>query len=318
MRFMTTDITPENATDNGKGKARVLHDWLASPSGRLLRYALVLLIAAAAVYFSLTGWFQICEVVDSESEGVTRTCSVPNLSNAGVLAAVFFVLLLLWPDLSEFSAFGVTLKRLVQRVDEKVTDTGERTRNIDETTVRTSRRIAKLQSVVASRADDLSDRLELIQNGLQNLHEQGWGPAQAGFGTAPRSSAPPARWDRLDRDRFEEACVSVVGRTAMNDAAVELTNHLQRRDLAGSDFYLEFELLSDISQLEGITLELFRMFRDARNTHNSADAGRAGEVDEILRSIEQLLLAAVSGLPVDLLSVRTAAAVLVVLIRRRI
>lgn len=289
-----------------------LHDGLTSPGGRLIRYILVLVIVGAAVYFSLAGWFQVCEVVESEKEGLTRTCSGPDLTSAGVLAAVIFVLLLLWPDLSEFSAFGVTLKKLVQKVDEKITDTRDKATHIDGTTTETKSRLESLSSTIDSQGGDVRARLSLIQSNLTRLSESGWGRETAPPRTSASQLTPSPRWDQFDRNNFLNACRGLSGPDELDAAISEL------HDMIGEPWWpdaLEFGVSGDTASFEGLILELLRRFRGRWDTRAVEDPHRAAEIDAILRAIERMLLALISGKTVDDDSIHTAAGVLVLLHR---
>ena len=311
MRAMTPDTPP--ATKPDPGRLEKLHDWLTSPGGRLIRYLLVLIIVGLAVYLSLTGWFQVCETVDSEKDGLTRTCSGPNLTSAGVLAAVIFVLLLLWPDLSEFSAFGVTLKKLVQKVEEKVTETRDKAAHIDNTTTTTRSRVEDLQSTVATQGGDISHRLSLIQSDLTSLTErEAERIAAPPYSEAVRVPSEPAplspspRWDSLDRDALVRVCEELFGSDNLEYTVGSLDNVLG--DMWGPAEGVE-GVDSRNAAYTGLILELFRTFRE-RWERARQDRFHREQVDTILRSIESMLLALIGGRYVDDESIRIALAAL--------
>ncbi|MBT2495700.1 hypothetical protein J7E45_08775 [Microbacterium sp. ISL-59] len=306
------DAPPAVAPKGERTMLEKLHDGLTSPGGRLIRYILVLVIVGAAVYFSLAGWFQVCEVVESEKEGLTRTCSGPDLTSAGVLAAVIFVLLLLWPDLSEFSAFGVTLKKLVQKVDEKITDTRDKATHIDGTTTETKSRLESLSSTIDSQGGDVRARLSLIQSNLTRMSESGWGRETAPPRTSASPLTPAPRWDQFDRSNFLNACRGLSGPDELDAAISEL------HDMIGEPWWpdaLEFGVSGDTASFEGLILGLLRRFRARWDTRAVEDPHRAAEIDAILRAIERMLLALISGKKVDDDSIHTAAGVLVLLHR---
>ncbi|MGS0561828.1 hypothetical protein [Microbacterium aurugineum] len=303
------------------GRLEKLHDALKSPGGRVLRYLLVLVIVGLAVYLSLTGWFQVCEVVDSEKDGITRTCSGPNLTSAGVLAAVIFVLLLLWPDLSEFSAFGVTLKKLVEKVEEKVTETRDKTTHIDDTTTATRSRLEDLQATVTTQGGDISERLSLIQSDLTSLNER----------EAERDSAPPyseavpfpaetaplppaPHWDSFDRESLMRTCEDLFGQDTLERALANLDESMGEQWWPAT---AELGIDSRTAAFIGLILELLRSFR-SRWEAIRREPSHARQVDAILRSIEGMLLAIISGRYVDDASIRVAAAALVLFHRHEI
>jgi hypothetical protein len=265
------------------GRLEKLHDGLTSPGGRLIRYLLVLAIVGTAVYLSLIDWFQVCKVVDSAKDGLTETCSGPDLTSAGVLATVIFVLLLLWPDLSEFSAFGVTVKKLVQEVKEKVTETRSRLEN--------------LQTAVADQGGDISERLSLIQSGLTRLVPSETTGDSSPFAN-PGPLRPAPRWDSFDEGDFVNACESLFEPGELAQAVAELRNTIGEpswESPAGLD------VDHQVAVYMGVIIELFRQFRT--------------QWDAILRSIEWMLLAIIGGRRVDENSLRAAAGVLVLLRR---
>ncbi|WP_226533601.1 hypothetical protein [Microbacterium paraoxydans] len=304
-----TENSPRKDPDPAPGRLEKLHDWVTSPGGRVLRYLLVLIIVGLAVYLSLTGWFQVCEVVDSEKEGITRTCSGPNLTSAGVLAAVIFVLLLLWPDLSEFSAFGVTLKKLVQKVEEKVTETRDTTAHIDDTTTATRSRLEELQTTVVSQGGDISERLSLIQSDLTSLSARD---------TPPRADpAPPAatpHWDSFDRESLIRTCDDLFGRDTLEHALAGLDESVGEQWWPAT---AELGIDSRTAAFIGLILELLRSFR-SRWEGIRRDPSHARQVDAILRSIEGMLLALLSGRHVDDASIRVAAAALLLFHRHEL
>jgi hypothetical protein len=289
-----------------------MHDWLTSPGGRLLRYGAVLLIVGAAVYLSLTGWLQVCEVVESDADGVTRTCSGPDLTSAGVLAAVIFVLLLLWPDLSEFSAFGVTLKKLVQRVDEKVSETRLRTRDIDSATTDARARLEILQSTVAGQGNDVGRRLEQIQVDLQSFYETERRNRSDGFDSGIRPARDVHGWSRSDRIRFMNGSQRVAGTDALGNA---LDTVITTVGYPEGVFRAEFGVNTRRVLLEGLLVELFRTYDDYGLHQPAENDARFVQMMDLLKSIEQMLLALLAGIDVDEQSLQTAAALLLVLRR---
>lgn len=323
MRAMTPDTPPATKPDPEPepGRLEKLHDGLTSPGGRLVRYLLVLIIVGLAVYLSLTGWFQVCEIVESEKEGLTRTCSGPNLTSAGVLATVVFVLLLLWPDLSEFSAFGVTLKKLVQKVEEKVTETRDKTTHIDDTTTSTRSRVEDLQSTIATQGGDISHRLSLIQSDLTLLSDrEAERVAAPSYSEAVRLPSDPVplspspRWDSLDRDALIRVCEELFGSDTLERAVGRLDDVL-------GDMWWPAEagegVDSRTAAYTGLVLEMFRTFQE-RWGRVRYDRFHREQVDTILRSIESMLLALVGGRFVDDESIRIALAALRLLHRQEL
>lgn len=321
MSPMTADTPPTSESKPAPGRLEKLHDWLTSPGGRVLRYLLVLVIVGLAVYLSLTGWFQVCEVVDSEKDGITRTCAGPNLTSAGVLATVVFVLLLLWPDLSEFSAFGVTLKKLVEKVEEKVTETRDKTTHIDDTTSATRSRLEDLQATVTTQGGDISERLSLIQSDLTSLNareaEREAAPPYSEAVPFPAETAPlppTPHWDSFDRESLMRTCEDLFGQDTLERALANLDESMGEQWWPAT---AELGIDSRIAAFIGLILELLRSFR-SRWEGIRRDPSHARQVDAILRSIEGLLLAIISGRYVDDASIRVAAAALLLLHRHEI
>lgn len=309
---MTTESPPPPVPPIATpGRLETLHDGLTSPGGRLIRYLLVLAIVGTAVYLSLIDWFQVCKVVDSAKDGLTETCSGPDLTSAGVLATVIFVLLLLWPDLSEFSAFGVTVKKLVQEVKEKVTETRDKAAHIDSTTTETRSRLENLQTAVADQGGDISERLSLIQSGLTRLvPSETTGDSSPFANPAPLRPAP--RWDSFDEGNFVNACESLFEPGELAQAIAELRNTIGEPSW---DTPAGLDVDRRVAVYVGVIIELFRQFRTQWDADRWTEWARRTEIDAILRSIEWMLLAIIGGKRVNEDSLRAAAGVLVLLRR---
>lgn len=98
--------------EDGKGKGGIqAHSW------RPLRW-IVLLLGLVAYGAAALWWHRECtvvKVVEPNSDlTTTTTCAPPTSTSAVVLAMLLLVLLLLWPDISEVTVLGVSLKRKVE------------------------------------------------------------------------------------------------------------------------------------------------------------------------------------------------------------
>ncbi len=285
------------------------HEWLVTPSGRFIRYVIVLAILVVAIVGFFNKWFDLCEVVTSEAEGVTRTCAGPDLTSASVLAAVLLIFLLLWLDLSEFSAFGVTVKRLVEKVDQTVTETERKvgrievqTAGIDRTTLSTS-----------DAARDLRDDLREIRGTLQSLADQRGATPDTRDARGPESG-----WSGRDEEEFRRLCLDILGPDELEHAVAEL----RERAYAGGTA----ELLRDpddglLAALFGTLWVLSRRAASPYGGRGSADEWRSGERDPLLelllRQIDRLLRAYLDGHYVDPETLLVAAATLLRIDQRR-
>ncbi len=146
----------------------VTQGWLTRPVGRAVRYVTALGIIVAAVVVSLNGRFTICETIDSAKDGITTTCAPPELNQAGVLAVVALVLALLWPDIQEVSVFGVTVKRLIEKVGRRVDEVGATSTQIRDTVTTTNVGVDRLQASLGSQDTQLND----ILVGLRGLGDR--------------------------------------------------------------------------------------------------------------------------------------------------
>jgi len=114
-------------------------------NSRTVRLTLVAVLlvgfAAAAVWF-----YRECQVVLKTVADVseqTSTCAPPTVTSATVLIVLLLVVALLWPDLSEVTVLGVTLKRRIAAVEIKADAVEDRANVIDD-------RVSQLQTVVQS------------------------------------------------------------------------------------------------------------------------------------------------------------------------
>lgn len=319
------------------GRLERAHDTLTSPGGRLIRYALVLAIVTAAIIGSLSGWFLLCETV-VDPDGTTTTCSGPDLTSAGVLAAVLLVLLLLWPDLSEFSAFGVTVKKLVIDVKNKVSevkdtvsgvsskvttvaddvsdvardvrDTSGTARRIDERTTASQRALEALQASVTTGDFGLSRQLDGIESSLGQLHERSWS----------RDSPvrqPPAlnRWYPDDQDELEYLAGRLFRPEIITERASTVRNIIDDARLGSSDEALDGA--QDSIAQAGLLITLYRDVDSAQAASARSENVDRREVADILRLIEQIILSLIDGRPVYSYTARTAIAILWLLKERQ-
>jgi hypothetical protein len=94
---------------------------------RLPRAQLPRLIAAASilVFYAIGAiWFyRECTAVRSYTHGQLQstelTCAPPDLTSASVFALLLLVAALLWPDISELTILGVSIKRRIAEVESK-------------------------------------------------------------------------------------------------------------------------------------------------------------------------------------------------------
>lgn len=305
---MSDDDKGAGAGGKKSGLAKT-HDWLISPAGRLVRYVIVLAVVITALVGFFNQWFNLCEVVTSDKEGVTETCAGPDLSSASVLAAVFLVFLLLWPDLSEFSAFGVTLKKLVEKVDETVTETDRKVGRIEVQAAG----IDRTTSSTSDTANDLRGDLREIRGTLQALAERSWssGDGRGSGGTAGNSS----RWDRQDQSNLDALCGAILGPEGLQEAVEQVREQVGGfRDDATSELLGGDTLEAFTARLVGLLVLLYRRVRTtsaARGYGEAGDSGqRADQIDRLLRLVDQLIRAYMDGRNENLQAVMTAAATL--------
>jgi hypothetical protein len=91
---------------------------LIANGARMIRLTIAGVILLSAVVGGLSGDFRTCETKRS-TVGVETTCRPPAATDASVIAIGAMVALLLWPDLGEVGAFGLSLKRRVEQAEAK-------------------------------------------------------------------------------------------------------------------------------------------------------------------------------------------------------
>jgi len=284
-----------------------LHAWLTSANGRMIRYLLVLLLVLTSLVGFGLRWFDFCEVVTSDEKGVTETCGGPDLSSAAVLAAVLLVLLLLWPDLSEFSAFGVTLKKMVARVEETVTETS---RAVGRVEVKTSS-IDRTSAAASDTATDLRRDLQEIRSRIETINERAWSTFDGGSSQAT-STVVVARWDYHDQQNLLALCTAILGPEVLEEKRSELLARVSQvkyapiEDLLGGQAWNVRKAI-----LVGILVD--RLTSSVSNGPSygiRGDDARLEQRDRLLRLTRQLIGATMEGSAAQPDSLATAAATL--------
>lgn len=80
-------------------------------------FLLLVVYAVAAIW-----WYRECSTFIAGSEPPESTCAQPTISSATVVVLLLLVLLLLWPDISEITVLGVSLKRKVEQAKQAAAD----------------------------------------------------------------------------------------------------------------------------------------------------------------------------------------------------
>lgn len=94
--------------------AKQSHRWLVG-----VRRAAALAIIVFTVAVAFGGFLETChDEVVGETADVVRVCEDSAVAEPRYVLALVVALLLLWPDLSEFSVGGISLKRRVERAEE--------------------------------------------------------------------------------------------------------------------------------------------------------------------------------------------------------
>lgn len=150
--------------------------WFVTRRGRAARYVAVFVVLVAAIVLSHWDRFAVCTVVDSAKDGLTTTCAPPDLTQASVLAVVALVIALLWPDIQEFTAFGVTIKKLVKDVGDRVRRVGETTGRVDATANRIEATTSATQGGVTAIQATLEYQAGRLTEILSTVRDQRVGP----------------------------------------------------------------------------------------------------------------------------------------------
>lgn len=84
---------------------------------RWIRWTLAAALVLYCAWGALTNSFERC-VDEHRDDAIVTLCGPPAITDASVLAVAAVFLILVWPDLSEFGAFGLSLKRRVENAEE--------------------------------------------------------------------------------------------------------------------------------------------------------------------------------------------------------
>lgn len=79
-----------------------------------------LVLAAYAV--AAIWWYRECSILSAGGEPTKSTCAPPTVTSATVLVLLLLVVLLLWPDISEITVLGISLKRKVEQAKQAAMD----------------------------------------------------------------------------------------------------------------------------------------------------------------------------------------------------
>jgi hypothetical protein len=99
-----------------------LWDHTKANSFRALRWAFVIVVLLLCARGLLHSDFEICKVetvTAKDGPTVTKTCSGPSVTDAGVVAVALLIVLMLTPDMSEVGIFGISLKTRLQAAEGK-------------------------------------------------------------------------------------------------------------------------------------------------------------------------------------------------------
>ena len=130
------------------------------PRVRIARYLLALAVIGAGIYLTVNPRFRVCEVVTKNlgqsTQSATETCSAPVLTQASALAFAALVVALLWPDIQEFTVFGVSIKKLTEAV-KAVAQTVDRVDTLTSQLSEATGRIGDETRAISSRAERIVD-----------------------------------------------------------------------------------------------------------------------------------------------------------------
>jgi hypothetical protein len=233
----------------------------------------------------LNNFFEVCSTKSIHGGAAETTCRPPAVGDAGVIGVGLLVALLIWPEMGEIGAFGVSLKRRVDEA-EKVAEAG--VRRVGELENLISVQQLRLDNAVtantASTAQASVNSFLLDASAMQALQEQFSTKGQEYLsGHAPRVTRPKLEAsDDIDKlamqliRRWEELDI-LLGMTAMRSR--------QRPDGQIRDQLPDHH----IERFLGVFSEEISFVRLARNTVAHARPISKEQLESAVKTAEELL-----------------------------
>lgn len=124
-------------------------DFIKSDGFRRLRWGLTVAIAGFFLVGLQGDHIHLC-TTDRKSNEVHTTCSPPSLTDAVSLAVIALEGLLIWPELSELGAFGLSLKRRVGEAKSRADEATAEVRDLRTTIQAIQTQVVTLSSATAN------------------------------------------------------------------------------------------------------------------------------------------------------------------------
>lgn len=294
-------VTSEVRRSDGRPDIRISR----APVGRLVRWSLAVIVILYCIAGSLGNWFEVCTTT-TKSGQTEAVCRPPELTDASVLALAALVLVLIWPDVSQIGAFGITLKRRVEAAVETADRSERRVSQLaTEFSVQQVRVDAAIANSSSSRSDATASVGDIIINGEQirrntvnvpNKVEELRRRPTAKDKLRDEQSAPAPNID------FAQRVLELLRSWEVLDAALGLTSQTRRvRDERddGLTAQLRARLRSRRNRFLAAFSDEIDVVRAARNTvaHN-----RPISIEDLVASIDlaNSLISALDELELDL------------------
>lgn len=235
----------------------------------IVAFLILAAYAAAAIW-----WYRECSVLRVGTDPAEATCAPPTVTSATVLVLLFLVVLLLWPDISEITVLGVTLKRRVEQAKQaaaaassEATEAKAEVRNLT-TTVQTLQ--VQLNAVMVSSANSAA-AATVSQTFL--LPDVPW---SAGASADVQRSVLDLQREAQRRQHMEPGALSGSRRAVNLDAARDAFRNKSNDELK----------MQLIREWEALDTMLAISFAPRQRAKKSVD-----DEDRQLRSVQQAFIA---------------------------
>ncbi|WP_159440975.1 hypothetical protein [Agromyces cerinus] len=225
---------------------------------RWIRWALAVAAICAVITVIASRYRECSETTTTAANGDISTviaCAPPSLTSASLILLLLLVGLLLWPDLTELTVGGVTLKRKVAEAAQKATDAKEKAESLATTIQILQARIDTFAFSNASASNNIYFGREWTPTESERIQRQA---AEAGeFGAEAQSGRGPL--ENMSDDKLQTTVIreweSLSGRLDLRpsrlrendplDAEVrQRTRSLQRAFIA--DFEPQIRTVRDL------------------------------------------------------------------------
>jgi hypothetical protein len=239
----------------------------------LWRWIFALLVFVGATFALVVGWFETC-TIKTVGDRVEQTCSTPSITDASIAFLALIGVLLLWPDLQEIGALGISLKKRIEAT-QKQADQLENRFLIQEALMQNISQSVSNVNTVRNQITISSEKLSYLQQELPDK--------QRAFLERDKPTVMRAVGGEIDA----ELAIKLLGNWELLSRALSVSVPQYRREESGIDGiarYVEFA-----AQFKQTFSEELEIIRAARNAIAHSDPISAEELERAVAISDDLL-----------------------------